>query len=171
VCLSPFAKLLLRQVNMAGKEFFLMWGMIISIVSGVLMALQGVFNTQVTKQTSVWVSASFVQFTALVICLAAWLVTGREGNFSGIFHVKPWYMLLGGVMGAFITYTVIVGMEQLGPAKAVLFIIAAQLIAAYLVELFGWFGSQKVGFDWLKLAGVMVFIAGIVIFKWKELFQ
>lgn len=135
------------------------------------MALQGVFNTQVTKQTSVWVSASFVQFTALIICLAAWFVTGREGSFSGIFHVKPWYMLLGGVMGAFITYTVIVGMEQLGPAKAVLFIIAAQLIAAYLVELFGWFGSQKVGFDWLKLAGVVVFIAGIVIFKWKELFQ
>lgn len=148
-----------------------MWGMVISIISGVLMALQGVFNTQVTKQTSVWVSASFVQFTALIICLAAWFVTGREGSFSGIFHVKPWYMLLGGVMGAFITYTVIVGMEQLGPAKAVLFIIAAQLIAAYLVELFGWFGSQKVGFDWLKLAGVVVFIAGIVIFKWKELFQ
>ena len=148
-----------------------MWGMVISVISGVLMALQGVFNTQVTKQTSVWVSASFVQLTALLVCLAAWLVTGREGNFSGILHVKPWYMLLGGVMGAFITYTVIVGMEQLGPAKAVLFIITAQIIAAYLVELFGWFGSQKAGFDWQKLVGVAVFIAGIVIFKWKELFS
>lgn len=148
-----------------------MFGMIISIVSGILMALQGVFNTQVTKQTSVWVSAAFVQFSALIVCLIAWVVTGREGSFGGILHVKPWYMLLGGVMGAFITYTVIVGMEQLGPARAVLFIISAQLIAAYLVELFGLFGSQKAGFDWTKLAGVIVFIAGIVIFKWKELFQ
>lgn len=147
-----------------------MLGMLISIISGTLMALQGIFNTQVTKQTSEWVSASFVQFSALLVCLVAWLVTGREGSFSGLFHVKPLYMLLGGVMGAFITYTVIVGMEQLGPAKAVLFIIAAQLIAAYLVELFGWFGTQKVGFDWMKLAGVVVFIAGIVIFKWKEIF-
>ena len=74
------------------------------------------------------------------------------------------------VMGAFITYTVILGMNQLGPAKAVLFIIAAQLIAAYIVELFGWFGTQKIGFDWLKLAGVAIFITGIVVFKWKELF-
>lgn len=147
-----------------------MLGWMISILSGVLMALQGVFNTQVTKQTSVWVSASFVQATALIICIAAWFFTGREGNFSGLFHVKPWYMLLGGVMGAFITYTVIEGMAHLGPAKAVLFIIAAQLIAAYLVELFGWFGSEKVGFDWMKLVGVIVFIAGIVLFKWKELF-
>lgn len=148
-----------------------MLGMAISVLSGTLMALQGVFNTQVTKQTSEWVSASFVQLTALVVCLAAWFLTGREGSFGGLFHVKPVYMLLGGVMGAFITYTVIVGMEQLGPAKAILFIIAAQLIAGYLVELFGWFGTQKVGFDWLKLAGVAVFLAGIVIFKWKELFH
>lgn len=147
-----------------------MLGILISVLSGTLMALQGIFNTQVTRQTSEWVSASFVQFSALLVCLAAWLITGREGSFSGLFHVRPLYMLLGGVMGAFITYTVIVGMEQLGPAKAVLFIIAAQLIAAYLVELFGWFGTQKAGFDWTKLAGVAVFIAGIVIFKWKELF-
>lgn len=147
-----------------------MLGILISVLSGTLMALQGIFNTQVTRQTSEWVSASFVQFSALIVCLAAWLITGREGSFSGLFHVRPLYMLLGGVMGAFITYTVIVGMEQLGPAKAVLFIIAAQLIAAYLVELFGWFGTQKADFDWTKLAGVVVFIAGIVIFKWKELF-
>lgn len=148
-----------------------MFGMIISVLSGILMSVQGVFNTQVTKQTSEWVSASFVQLTALIVCLAAWFVTGREGNFTGLVHVKPWYMLLGGTIGAFITYTVIVGMEHLGPAKSVLFIIAAQLIAAYIIELFGWFGTQKVGFDWLKLAGVVVFIAGIVIFKWKELFS
>lgn len=148
-----------------------MLGIIISIVSGILMSVQGIFNTQVTRQTSVWVSASFVQATALIVCLAAWLITERDQSFGGLFHVKPWYMLLGGAIGAFITYTVIVGMQQLGPAKAVLFIISAQLIAAYLIELFGWFQTEKASFDWLKLAGVIVFIAGIVIFKWKELFQ
>ena len=148
-----------------------MLGIIISIISGILMSVQGVFNTQVTRQTSVWVSASFVQATALIVCLAAWLITERDQSFGGLFHVKPWYMLLGGVIGAFITYTVIVGMQQLGPAKAILFIISAQLIAAGLIEVFGWFQTEKVGFDWFKLAGVIVFIAGVVLFKWKELFQ
>ena len=148
-----------------------MLGIIISIISGILMSVQGVFNTQVTRQTSVWVSASFVQATALIVCLAAWLITERDQCVGGLFHVKPWYMLLGGVIGAFITYTVIVGMQQLGPAKAILFIISAQLIAAGLIEVFGWFQTEKVGFDWLKLAGVSVFIAGVVLFKWKELFQ
>lgn len=142
-----------------------MWGAIISLLSGILMSVQGVFNTEVTKQTSVWISAAFVQLTALVVCIIAWFVTGREGQIAGIMRVQPKYMLLGGVMGAFITYTVIVGMNRLGPARAVMLIVAAQLIAAYLIELFGWFGTKKVEFDWMKLLGVLLFLAGIFIFK------
>ena len=133
------------------------------------MSIQGVMNTEVTKQTSLWVSTGWVQLSALTVCIAAWLIRDRS-SVTALMDVSPKYMLLGGVMGAFITYTVILGMNQLGPAKAVLFIIAAQLIAAYIVELFGWFGTQKIGFDWLKLAGVAIFITGIVVFKWKELF-
>lgn len=142
-----------------------MWGAVISLISGILMSVQGVFNTEITKQTGVWVSASFVQLTALLVCLAAWLVTGREGTFGGIAHVQPRYMLLGGVIGAFITYTVIVGMNRLGPAKAVMLIVAAQIIAAYLIELFGWFGVEKAGFAWNRLIGAVLFVAGIILFK------
>lgn len=142
-----------------------MWGMLISMISGILMSIQGVFNTEVTKQTSIWVSASFVQLTALVVCVAAWLITGREGQFTGILHVQPRYMLLGGVIGAFITCTVIVGMNRLGPAKAVMLIVAAQIIAAYLIELFGWFGTEQVGFEWKKLLGAVLFIVGVILFK------
>ena len=39
------------------------------------------------------------------------------------------------------------------------------------LELFGLFGTQKSAFEWTKLAGVLVFIAGIILFKWKEMFQ
>ena len=80
------------------KGGFSMWGMIISLISGILMSVQGVFNTEVTKQTSVWISAAFVQLTALIVCIAAWLVTGREGQIAGLMRVHPRYMLLGGVI-------------------------------------------------------------------------
>ena len=33
-----------------------MWGFIVALISGALMSIQGVFNTEVTKQTSLWVS-------------------------------------------------------------------------------------------------------------------
>ena len=38
-----------------------MWGIILALISGALMSIQGVFNTEVTKQTSLWVSTGFVQ--------------------------------------------------------------------------------------------------------------
>ena len=144
----------------------MVWGIIIAMISGTLMSVQGVFNAEVTKQTSVWVYVSFVQVTALIVCLIAWFVTGREGSFLSILQVNPKYVLLGGIMGAFITFTVIQSMNQLGPAKAVIFIVTLQLIVAYLIEVFGLFGVEKVAFEWRRMIGLGVIIAGIVTFKW-----
>lgn len=144
-----------------------MFGIIVAIVSGALMSVQGVFNTGVTKGTSVWVSSSFVQFTALVVCLAAWFITGRESNFAALFKIDHKYMLLGGAIGAFITFTVIKSMESIGPARAAIFIVVAQLVVAYVIELFGMFGVEKSSFEMRKLIGLVIIIAGIITFKWK----
>lgn len=140
-----------------------MWGYLIALLSGLLMSVQGVMNTGVTKQTSIWVSAGFVQLSAFVICVIAWLVTGRE-SIAQITQVTPKYMLLGGVIGAFITITVIKSMEILGPAKSVMLIVIMQIVSAYLIELMGILGTKKVDFSCGKVIGALVSIVGIVIF-------
>ena len=144
-----------------------MLGFIIAIISGALMSIQGVFNTGVTKQSSIWVCASFVQFSALIVCLGAWVITGREGNFQDLIKIENKYMLLGGVLGAMITYTVIKSVNTLGPARANMFIITAQILVAYLVELLGIFGAEKAEFEWRKLIGILIIVIGIITFKWK----
>lgn len=129
------------------------------------MSIQGVFNTQVTKTSSIWVANVFVQLTALLVCLGAWFISDHS-SFGALFKVQPKYMLLGGAIGAFITYTVIKGMELLGPAKAVMLIVISQLIVAYLIELFGLFGVEKQPLEMRKIVGMGIAILGIVIFKW-----
>ena len=143
-----------------------MLGFWVALLSGALMSIQGVFNTQVTKQSSLWVSTGWVQFSALLVCIAAWLFTGRE-SIGALWQVENKYTLLGGVIGAFITVTVIQSMSSLGPAKAALLIVIAQLAVAYLIELFGLFGIQQQPFLWRKFLGLAVAVAGIVIFKWE----
>lgn len=145
-----------------------MIAIITAIVSGALMSIQGVFNEGVTKQTSVWLSASFVQLTAFLFCLCAWFFTGRESSVGALFRVDNKYMLLGGIIGALITYTVIKSMSGLGPAQAVMIIVTSQLLVAYLIELFGLFGVDKADFQWRKLIGVAVAICGILLFKWEK---
>lgn len=143
-----------------------MIGFFIALLSGALMSIQGVFNTQVTKASGIWAASAFVQFSALLVCLGAWACLERS-QLLRVFDVQPKYMLLGGAIGAFITYTVIKSMDLLGPARAVMLIVVAQLIVAYVIELFGWFGVEKQPLEWRKAVGMVVAIIGIVIFKWK----
>lgn len=141
-----------------------MVGFFIAIISGALMSIQGVFNTQVTKAAGIWTASAFVQFSALLVCLGAWLCTERT-SFMKILTVQPKYMLLGGVIGALITYTVIQSMNSLGPAKAVMLIVISQLLVAYVIELFGMFGVEKQPLEWKKVIGMAFAIVGIILFK------
>lgn len=141
-----------------------MWGILIALISGALMSIQGVFNTEVTKQTSIWVSSGWVQLTAFLTCLIMWLFTGRQ-EIGGLWQVQPWYMLAGGVLGALITYTVIKSVGSLGPAHSALLIVVSQIIVAYGIEVFGLFGVEKTGWEWKKALGALIAILGIVMFK------
>lgn len=143
-----------------------MIGFIVALLSGALMSVQGVFNTQVTKTTGMWVSNGWVQLTAFAVCVAAWVVTGRD-SIASLAKVEPKYVLLGGVIGAGITWTVIKSIEMLGPAKSALLIVVAQLLVSYLIELFGMFGMDKEPFEWRKLIGMGIAVIGIAIFQWK----
>ena len=141
-------------------------GYLIAALSGILMSLQGILNTEVTKQTSVWVSAAWVQATALAVSVIAWRIT-EGSSFLAIKDVTPRYMLFGGVIGAFITITVIMSMGSVGPAQATMFIVVAQVIFSWLVELAGLFGVEKTSFSWSKAVGMVLAIAGMLIFKWE----
>ena len=141
-----------------------MWGILIALLSGALMSIQGVFNTEVTRQSSSWVSAGWVQLPAFVTCLVMWLLTGRP-EVQGIWQVRPWYMLSGGVIGALITWTVIRSVESLGPARSALLIVVAQIAVAYGIEVFGLFGVEKSGWEWKKAIGALTAVIGIIIFQ------
>jgi len=141
-----------------------MAGFLIAMISGALMSTQGVFNTDVTKSTSIWVAAGFVQLTALITCIIMWLSNGRP-DIAGLFQIERKYALLGGVMGAFITYTVVKSMSTLGICKASLIIVITQIAAAYVIELFGIFGAKKAEFSWIKILGIIIAIAGVVIYN------
>lgn len=143
-----------------------MIGFLIAAISGLLMSVQGVFNTQVTKTTGMWVANAFVQFTAFLVCIAIWAISDRT-SFGTLLKVEPRYMLIGGILGAGITYTVIKAMDMMGPAKAVMMIVTAQILVAYLIELFGLFGVEKQPFSWRKVIGILLAAGGIILFKWE----
>ena len=53
-------------------------GIVVALLSGALMSIQGVMNTEVTKQSSIWTAAGFVQLTAFFLCVVMWFFSGRQ---------------------------------------------------------------------------------------------
>ena len=139
-------------------------GIVVALLSGALMSIQGVMNTEVTKQSSIWTAAGFVQLTAFFLCVVMWFFSGRQ-PLGALWQVEPKYMLLGVVLGALITYTVIRSMDSLGPAQAALLIVVSQIVVAYAIELTGILGVEKAAFEWKKLIGAGIAVIGIIIFK------
>ena len=110
--------------------------------------------------------SAMVLLLNLILFVLGWFFVGRDSVMT-LAKVEPKYVLLGGVIGAGITWTVIKSMEQLGPAKAALLIVISQLIVAYLIELFGMFGVEKEPFEWRKVIGMGIALIGVAIFQWK----
>ena len=131
------------------------------------MSVQGVFNTGLASETGIWISSAFVQLTAFVVCMAAWLFTGTDSGFGELLAVDNKYRLLGGVMGAFITITVIKSVDKLGAAAGITTIVIAQTAMAYLIEVLGLFGTEKVPFTWRGIVGVALAVAGVFLINRK----
>lgn len=129
------------------------------------MSVQGVFNTELSKKIGLWETTLLIQGIALAASLAVWFFAGN-GDFKNIKEANKLY-LCAGILGVVITFTVIKGMSDLGPAVSVAIILIAQLITAALISHFGWFGTHANTSGLREIIGVIIMITGIVIFKWK----
>jgi len=139
-------------------------GILFGLLAGLLMSIQGVFNTRIMDSSGMWSTNCWVHLTAFVTSLCVWFFTGRE-NLLSLFDVSNKFYLLSGVIGALITFTVIKSISDLKPAYATMLILLAQLVTSCLIEGFGLFGTEKICFEWSKLIGVALMIAGIVVFQ------
>lgn len=142
-----------------------MIGVIMCIVSGAAMSLQGVFNTRLSEQTGLLESNFIVQTTAFLLALIS--LFWARGSMTEALSVNKLY-LSGGVLAMVITLTVMLGIKNLSPAVAISIILVSQLATAAFIDAFGWFGTEKAVFGLRKIIGLAVMVSGILIFSVKK---
>ena len=143
-----------------------MLGIIMSVVAGAAMSLQGVINTRLSEKVGLYESNVFVQATALALGLIVMWLFGK-GNLSEITQVNKIYWT-GGILGTVIIVTVMLAIGNLRPTQAIAFILISQLLVAAGIDAFGWLGAEKISFTWNKWAGLALMIAGVIAFKWER---
>lgn len=143
-----------------------MLAIILAIISGAAMSIQGVFNTRVSEKIGLWEANTIVHGTAFLLTLILMFTIGK-GNISNWKSINKLY-LLGGLLGVVITFTVIKTIDGLGPTCGISIILVSQLLVAAVIDGFGLFGTPKLSFSLNEFIGVATMIAGIIIFKWKH---
>ncbi|NLW06768.1 MAG: EamA-like transporter family protein, partial [Clostridia bacterium] len=84
-----------------------MWlALLIALVSGIAMAVQGAVNSALGKIIGLLQAALVVHFSAALVIIFLLFFPLSEGSLGKIWHA-PWYLWLGGLIGVFITYGVV----------------------------------------------------------------
>jgi len=111
--------------------------------------------------------ASLISFSVGLICL---LVLNMIINPASIVNVKPagitpWYIWLGGFLGAiFVGYITWVNQQQ-GVALTFALVVTGQIFCSLVVDHFGLFGSAISTISLPKMIGAVLLIVGIILIK------
>jgi transporter family-2 protein len=69
-------------------------------------------------------------------------------------------MLTGGALGAAIVFSITISGPKIGTTAVVGLLIAGQLVAATVIDRYGWFGFDRVALDWPRVLGIALLAAG-----------
>ena len=122
----------------------------------VQIAVQGRLGDRVGSIEAMATASLLGALLALGVLLAA------RRSLAGIGEAvsSPKWMLLGGVMSAFIILAITVAGPRIGVVATTAFLIAAQFSLAAVIDRLGWFGVERIGFSWTRVVGIALLVAG-----------
>lgn len=120
------------------------------------IAVQGRLGDRVGSLEAMATASLIGALIALMVLLLA------RQSLAGIGEAlaAPKWMLLGGVMSAFIILSITIAGPRIGVVATTGFLIAAQFGIAALIDRYGWFGVQQVPTSWLRLVGITLLVVG-----------
>ena len=139
---------------------------ILALVAGVALTVQVGLNAQLRTWTIdpvIATLASFLVGSATLLLYA--LATRAPLPAASRMATAPWWVWLGGMLGAGYVLATIVLAPRLGPGVLFGAVVAGQMAAAVVVEHFGWLGFQAHPVNAARLAGVALIVGGVVLLR------
>ena len=142
-----------------------MLGVLFATLGGLFVSLQNVFNARISEKVGFIEATAIVHAVGLVFAVAAVLLFGK-GNMRNVTEVNKVY-LLAGFFGVMIIFNITKGISFLGTTFAVAIVIISQLTFATIIDTFGLFGMPQIKLILTKPIGILIMIAGIIVFNLK----
>ncbi|PSJ81469.1 DMT family transporter [Neisseria iguanae] len=149
-----------------------MWAVYLSLAftAGMASAIQSAINTQLARAMGgETLIATLISFAvgAVALFFITWVKTDLFGYLAIISH-QPWWKLSGGLLGAVFVFTSVLLAPKLGIANMLFVIIIGQLVAAAVIDHYGFIGMAVREMTMPKLIGLVVMGVGLALFSFGD---
>ena len=140
--------------------------LLFAFAGGVALPFQAGINAELADWLGSPVRAAFVSFLVgtLVLLVAATLVFKALPSWDRLGDA-PWWVWVGGALGAFYVAASIVSAPKLGAATLIALVVAGQGLASLVVDHFGWVGFEPKHITAGRIAGIALVGAGVALVR------
>jgi transporter family-2 protein len=140
--------------------------LLFAVAAGTMLPFQFGINAQLSHWVGSPIRAAFVSFLVgtIALLIVSAFVRKPLPSLERLGDV-PWWVWIGGVLGAFYVGGSIVTAPKLGAVTLAAAIVFGQTLASVLVDQFGWVGFKEHHASPGRLAGVVLVAAGVVLVR------
>src|ERR1700687_6118355 len=139
---------------------------LVMVVAGFFISIQGPINARLRQAVESPVLSAAISFLSgglVLLCIMATGAFGGTGNGLRGMQYAPLWAYLGGVLGISFVLGSIVAVPQVGVVVVICAAILGQMVGSYLADTLGWFGVDRVPFNPVRLAGILLMLGGGVL--------
>ena len=138
------------------------FSILLAVLAGALQPFQAAINTRLGKEVGNPIFSAFISGLLSGAVVGVYLIFASKVLPKGLTNALqlPWWMWIGGVLGAAYLTAIILATPKLGAGTLMAVVIAAQVAVSVVLDHFAAFGLDRHSFSWGRAAGVLLFLAG-----------
>lgn len=138
--------------------------LVLAFLTGVAITVQAGVNANLRQAMANPVLAAAISFGTGFLSLVVYLLVARvPAPVLETARQVSWWKWTGGLIGAVYVTTVIISVPKIGTANLVSLSVAGQLLAAVILDHYGWLGFSLHPANGWRLLGVLLIMAGVLL--------
>jgi bacterial/archaeal transporter family-2 protein len=133
--------------------------LLVAVIGGVAVTMQAQFMGLMDRHLGT-VESVFITYGSGALVVGVVMLLLRGGNLRA-WSALPWYAFLAGVIGLLIVGAIGYSVPRLGLVPALTLIVAAQFIAAAVLDHYGLLGAAVRPLDAARALGILVLLLGV----------
>lgn len=140
--------------------------LLFAVIAGAMIPFQAGINAQLARWVGSPISSALVSFLVGTVALAIVVLIQRKplpslSKLAG----APWWIWIGGLLGAFYVAGSIFSAPKLGAVMLIAAVVAGQSFASLIIDQFGWVGFKEHDISPGRIAGMLLVASGVALVR------